>query len=140
MSKPLEPGRQYLIKYKAGSAGVFTGTFYDDDDGDFIVVVSLWGRDLCELYCGPGFSRADKAFSRFADSYVPPAQMVTDPAAALSAPKWRGATLLATVDQRSGKWSIIAGKGNKFEDTELRFDSENEAREAIRKANATSVS
>ncbi len=61
-----------------------------------------------------------------------PALIVRQPLAnPLTRWRSRGYSLIVCRIRRSGEWCVVAGKGKVFEDTNLRFASELEARKAI---------
>lgn len=115
------------VEIRASRGHIFRGLFYEQAPAGLRVVIEVDGEQMLES--GPWPAEAD-AFTSF-ERYVAEAQWAIPAKVDLSEFKKKGAQLF--VAKESGKWSIVAGlPSGKFVDTELRFDSEEQAKDAVR--------
>lgn len=114
------------IELRISRGHIFRGLFYEEVSAGLRVSIEVDGEEL--MQSGP-WPTEDAAFASF-ERYLVEVEFTVSAKVDLSKLKEKGALLF--VAKESSKWSIVAGlPSGKFVDTELRFDTQKQANEAL---------
>lgn len=115
------------VEIRASRGHIFRGLFYEQAPDGLRVTIEVDGEEMAQS--GP-WPKKEDAFASF-EKYVADSAIVIPARVDLSKFREKGALLF--VAKESGKWSIVAGlPSGKFVDTEFRFDTEQQARDAMK--------
>lgn len=118
----------YHVDLYLARESTFVGLFYKNDE-EFALVLRDESGKKHDGGSWQSISEAD-AWAKLLASDLAGEAIKTDPLA-----QYRGANylLIVMIDRMAKKWSVVAGnrKNGRYEDTGLRFDTQEEARGAI---------